>query len=102
MLIQIISDTVYAIKRVIAPNSYIIKTEKQGIQLLTIDDLKSKQFSLTLLLEAKEWYDLNSSDSLQFQINSSDIVIATTQNERTVRGTFKTCLKVMKVKVAKM
>ena len=47
-------ERVFSIKRVMTTNSYIIKTEKEGVKVLTIDDLKSKQFSLKLLLEAKE------------------------------------------------
>ena len=69
--------------------------------MLTIDDLKSQQFSLKLMLEAKvdSW---NLTDSLQLQFTPSDIVIATTQNERVGILKFKRGMKVMKVKVAKM
>ena len=49
--------------RIITANSYIIKTENQGVKVLTIDDLKSQQFSLKLLIEAKEDY-WNYTDSL--------------------------------------
>jgi hypothetical protein len=62
--------------------------------------LKSQKFSLKLLLEAKEdrW---NLSDSLLLQITPSEVVIATTQNEK-VGDNYKGSVKVMKVKVAKM
>jgi hypothetical protein len=66
--------------------------------------LKSKKFSLKLLLEAREGLD-NYSDSLQLQITHSDIVILTTQNEMIGKDglyKFKRSVKVMKVKVAKM
>ena len=62
--------------------------------------MKSQKFSLKLLLEAKE-DSYNFSDSLQLQITPSDIVIATTQNEK-VGDKYKRSVKVMKVKVAKM
>ena len=85
--------------RIITANSYIIKTENQGVKVLTIDDLKSQQFSLKLLIEAKEDY-WNYTDSLQLQITPSDIVIATTQN-KDFGSTYKRSVKVMKVKDAK-
>ena len=91
---------VFSIKRVITTNCYIVKTKKQGVKVLTIDDLNTKQFSLKLLLEAKEesW---NLTDSLQLQITSSDIVIATTQNKYT-RRKYNSSVKIMKMKVGKM
>jgi hypothetical protein len=64
--------------------------------------LKSQKFSLKLLLEAKEDYYLNFSDSLQLQITPFDIVIATTQNKGIGGGNYKRSVKMMKVKVAKM
>ena len=45
-------------------NHYIVKTEDEGVKLLTINDFKSKLFSLQHLLEAEEDFN-NSSDSLQ-------------------------------------
>jgi hypothetical protein len=63
--------------------------------------LKSQNFSLKLLIEAKEDY-LNYSDSLQLQITPSDIVIATTQNKGVKDDKYKMSVKLMKVKVAKM
>jgi hypothetical protein len=99
-LFRICQDGVFSIKRVITSNNYIIKTENQGVKVLTIDDLRLKQFSLKFLLEAKEDYEWNLSDSLQLQINPSNIVIATTENERVGAGNYKRSVKVMKVKVA--
>ena len=100
-LFKICQDLVLSIKRVITANSYIVKTIDKGVLVLTIDDLKSQKFSLKLLLEAKEdrW---NFSDSLQLQITPSEVVIATTQNERIGFGNYKRSVKAMKVKVAKM
>jgi hypothetical protein len=61
----------------------------------------SRQFSLKLLLEAKE-DNFNQSDSLQLQITPSEVVIATTQNVWIGGDHHKRSVKVMKVKVAKM
>ena len=82
-------------------NSYIIKTKIHGVKVLTIDELESKQFSLKLLLEAYEenWVY---TDSLQVQISSSDIFVATTQNERVEVGKYKKTVKVMKINIAKI
>jgi hypothetical protein len=49
--------------------------------VLTIDNLKLFQFYIKVLFEAKE-INYNYTDSLQLQITPSDIVIATTQNEK--------------------
>ena len=89
---------VFSIKRVMNADSYIIKTKREGVMVLTIDDLKSQQFSLELLLEARDYG--NFPDSLQFQVTSSHIVIATTQNEKIREEKWKRGLKVMKVKIA--
>jgi hypothetical protein len=63
--------------------SYIIKTYSEGVKVLIIDDLNSQQFSLKILLKADESFMNCSSDCLQLQITDpSEIVIATTQNER--------------------
>ena len=79
-------------------NSYIIKTMKD-VKLLNIDDLKTTQFSLKVLLKAN---DVSSSftDSLQLQITASDIVIATGTKE--IREILKGGIKVIKLEVAKM
>jgi hypothetical protein len=74
---MISDDWVYSIKKVKTTNIYIIKTRIYGVKVLTIDDLKTHQFSLKLLFEAKEDY-MYIADSLQIQITPSDIVIAAT------------------------
>jgi hypothetical protein len=53
-LFSISDDMVFSIKRVMNTNNFIIKTEQQGVKVVTLDDLKSKEFSLKVLLEAKE------------------------------------------------
>jgi hypothetical protein len=63
LLSQICGGGVFSIKRVITTNNYLIKTD-EGVKVLTINDLKSKQFSLKHLLDAKE-YIYNYSDSVQ-------------------------------------
>ena len=87
--------------RVLTSNNYIIKTSKEGIKLLTIDDLKSQKFSLRPLLKANEVY-YNSTGSLQLEITPPYFVIATTQNVEVNGGLWKRSIKVMKVKVPKM
>jgi hypothetical protein len=37
-----------------ASNHYIYKTRREGVKLLTINDIKSKLFSVKVFLEAKE------------------------------------------------
>ena len=81
-------------------NYYIVKTNFKGVQLLIINDFKSKIFSLTKLLKADE-HEGNLNDSLQLKITNSHIVIATTQNEK-VYGKFKSSIKVIKVPNAEM
>ena len=82
-LFQICQDIVCSIKRVGNTNTYIIKTKKNGLKLLTIKNLKTAQFSLQHLLEAKEEVYWTYTDSLQVSYApNSHIVIATTQNER--------------------
>jgi Neuraminidase (sialidase) len=63
-LFKISHDKVFSIKRVKTANSFIIKTERQGVKVLIIDDLKLQQFSLKILLEANEDFVLNYTDSL--------------------------------------
>jgi hypothetical protein len=52
LLFKISKDEAFSIKRVLTTNSFLIKTGEGGVKVLTIDDLKSKKFSLKLLLEA--------------------------------------------------
>jgi hypothetical protein len=54
LLSEICDGGVLSIKRVITINNYVIKTNKEGVKVVTINDLKSKQFSLKHLLDAKE------------------------------------------------
>lgn len=98
MLFKISKDEAFSIKRVLTTNSFLIKTGEGGVKVLTIDDLKSKKFSLKLLLEAKDPW--NSTESLHLQITSSEIVVATTQNERLDVFACERSVKVMKMKVA--
>ena len=78
LLLEICDDSVFSIKRVLTTNNYIIKTENDGVKVVTINDLESLKFSVQHLLEARELF--NYSDSLQLQITNSHIMIATTHN----------------------
>jgi hypothetical protein len=97
LLSQICGGRVLSIKRVITTNNYLIKTKDEGVKVVTINDLKSNQFSLKHLLDAKElvW---NYNDSLQLQITDSHITVATTQNEN-IDFKIKSIIKLMKVPI---
>ena len=56
---------VFSIKRVLDSNYFILKTMRDGVQVLTINDLKSGQFYLQHLLDSEEGYNWNYTDSLQ-------------------------------------
>jgi hypothetical protein len=81
-------------------NNYVIKTVEEGVKVVAINDLESKQFSIKHLLDAKEimW---NLTDSLQLQITDSSIIIATTHNEK-VDGKKKKTVKMMRVPFAEI
>jgi hypothetical protein len=77
-------------------NNYVIKTRDEGVKLVTINDLKSKQFSMKQLLDAKDGW--NYSDSIQLQITDSHITVASTQNEY-IDSKRKSIIKLMKVPI---
>ena len=80
-LFQICKETLFSIKRILTTNTFIIKTYKNGIKILTIKNLKTSEFSLQDLLDAKDT-DWNTTDSLQVQyVANSHLVIAAAQNE---------------------
>ena len=57
-------------------NKYIIKTYRKGVKVLTINDLKSKKYSLQPFLDND---DLGGpTDSLALQPSDSHIIIAAT------------------------
>ena len=58
-------------------NTTIIKTNR-GLYLLRIKDLQNKQYSMSLLFEAKE--TLNFKHSLDVKIKDSYLTIATSRN----------------------
>jgi hypothetical protein len=76
-------------------NNFIIRTFKDEVKLLSINDLNSSKFSLQRLLYTKED---GGTDSLQVQINDSHIIIAATSNEE-VYGKLKSSIKVRKVAI---
>ena len=61
-LFQISNDAALSIKRVMTSNKYIVKTWREGVKVLTINDLKSNSFSLQHSLDNKD--GLNYTDSL--------------------------------------
>ena len=54
-------------------NYFIIKTDKEGVKLLSIDDLTSYKFSLQRVLDTKRSL---SKDDLHVQITDSHLIIA--------------------------
>jgi hypothetical protein len=96
LLSEICGDRVSSIKRVITTNNYLIKTYKEGVKVVTINDLMSGKFSVQHLLDAIDGSNLT--DSLQVQITHSHITIAATQNEK-VNGKWNHCIKLMKVPI---
>ena len=63
-VLEICHDHVISIKRILTTNSYIIKTKQNGLNLLTIKNLKNSLYSIQNLLEAKEEVGYNYTDSL--------------------------------------
>jgi hypothetical protein len=98
LLSQICGGSVCSIKRVITTNNYLIKTEDEGVKVVTINDLMPLKFSVQHLLDAKEYYQ-NLTDSLQLQITNSHITIATTQNVEVDDDKYKSIIKLMKVPI---
>ena len=97
-MLKICADEVYSIKRVLATDSYILKTLKDGVKLLTFKEEEDKQFSIQHLLEAEESSWGNFTDSLQLQVTQDHVLIAAIENqEPSKRG-----IKVMRVPLTEM
>ena len=79
-------------------NNFIIRTYKEGVKLLIINDLTSSKFSLQCLLDTE---GIGSTDSLQVQITDSHIIIAATSNEDVDDG-YKSSIQVRKVAIAEI
>ena len=80
-------------------NNFIIRTEEEGVKLLSINDLTSSKFELQHLLDSKMGCY---TDSLQIQITDSHIIIAATSNERVDGGKWKSSINVRKVAIAEI
>jgi hypothetical protein len=53
-LFVVLTDCVQSIKRLLAYTTFVIKTQKEGVKLLTIKDIKSQEYSIKGLLEVEE------------------------------------------------
>jgi hypothetical protein len=73
---QICYDDVYSIERVISNDKYILKTNQDGLKILTINDSEAKQFTIQNLLNIK--YDIFTEQILE--ITPSQIVFAKIEN----------------------
>jgi hypothetical protein len=80
-------------------NKYIIKTIRKGVKVLTINDLKSKKYSLENLLDNDDIGNFH--DSLALKTSNSHIIIAATQNKK-VNDKEKRSIQVMKKPIAEI
>ena len=101
-MLKICADEVYSIKRVLATDSYILKTLKEGVKLLTFkeeeEEEEDKQFSIQHLLEVEESSWGNFTDSLQLQVTQDHVLIAAIENQEPSRRG----IKVMRVPLTEM
>ena len=86
------NDSAFSIKRVMTSNKFIIKTLRKGVKVLTINDLKSKNYSLENLLDNYDVVILT--NSLTLLPSDSHIIIAATQNIE-VKDKIKRSIQVM-------
>ena len=77
---------------------FILKTDNNGLKLLTVNDLPSNQFTIEDLLEARD--EGNYTDSLQVQITPSQIVIAAVHNYTTEDDEKQIAIKLLKIPIA--
>ena len=96
---EIIDERLDSIKRVMNTDNYILKTRRNGLKLLTISDLESKQFIVQDLIEVKFDDYYNNTDTLQVLITPSQIIISAVQNEL-LNGNWKGSIKLMKIPIA--
>jgi hypothetical protein len=80
-------------------NKYIIKTWREGVKVLTINELKSNKYSIHTLLDNKDGW--NRTDSLGLLASDSHIIIAATQNEK-VNEKYKSNVQVIYKKIAEI
>jgi hypothetical protein len=101
-LFKICQDQVFSIKRVLTTKTFIIKTEKNGLKLLSIKNFKTSNFSLQDLLQAAEEDEWNYTCSLQVSyVADSHLMIITTQNEEEGFD-YKRSILFMKVDIAEV
>ena len=81
-------------------NNYVIKTLKEGVKVVIINDLKSYQSSLKHLLDAEDNWSY--SESLYLEITNSHITVADTHNELMYNFKFKSTINLMKVPIAEI
>ena len=79
-------------------NKYVIKTD-EGLKVLTINDVKSNQYSLQHLLGNNDYP--NYTDSLGILASDSQIIIAAVQDVK-VDEKFKSSIQLMKKPIAEI
>lgn len=79
-------------------NTYIIKSPRQGVLALTINELKSENYSTHQLLKSEDnlYFCIN---SLNLLITNSHLMIASTQNCIT-KGNWKKIIDLIKLEIA--
>ena len=67
----------------LSTNSYLLKTETQGLQLLKLEDMGARRYTQRHLMDAHEKNDTHTT-ALDFTVSESQITIATSSNEFTI------------------
>jgi hypothetical protein len=100
-LCQLTEAWAFSIRRVMS--SYIIKTKKEGVKILTFKDMQAERYSLQSLFEGgstgENWS--NYTDGVHAVVGESQIVVACTLNEK-VEGRRKKSIKVMQIAIPEM
>jgi hypothetical protein len=79
--------------------SYIIKTKKEGVKVLTFKDLHAQKYSIQSLVEGSHREDWsNYTDGMHAVVSETQIVVAATWNEK-VEGRRKKSIKVMQIAI---
>ena len=98
-LFTVYNNRVVSIKRVLSTSSFIIRTSKEGVKLLSIKDIATKQFSLHNLLEANDVISIYP-ESLDLQVTHSNVIIAAAHKIQIEGRGIKLSIKLMEVDLA--
>jgi hypothetical protein len=100
-LLQLTDAWTFSIRQV-TMKSFIIKTKKEGVKVLTISDLHGERNSLQSIVEGEsteeDWS--NHTDGMHAIVSENQIVVAATMNAK-VEGRKKKSIKVMQIAMPK-